>query len=160
MNGYFILHQGWNKLLCENQRNISPTWAARQVMQVKQQNCRMTCDIGEETEGLGNEAEPHSPTLLLLHQHHSSFSNPSISSPMSQVILQPFQCFTYFTSTSPTSHDEPPMISNLSFLELHSSGSDTMNYFALKNHRIEIQSMKVTVEKKKNCLVKSSIVII
>ena len=58
----------------------------------------------------------HSPTLLLLHllyitAHsplpllhlcHSSFSNTSIALPMSQLILQPFCCFTYVTVHSPT----------------------------------------------------------
>ena len=44
----------------------------------------------------------HSPTLLLLHLHHSSFCNPSSASPTSQLILQPFCCFTYITAHSPT----------------------------------------------------------
>ena len=68
----------------------------------------------------------HSPTLPLLHLHHSSFSNPSFASsahsptfpslylchssfykpsitlPMSQLILKPFHCFTYITAHSPT----------------------------------------------------------
>ena len=49
------------------------------------------------------EAEPHSPTLTSLHLRHSSFSNPSAASPTSQLILQPFRCFTYAIGTSPTS---------------------------------------------------------
>ena len=32
---------------------------------------------------------------------HSSFSNPSVASPTSQLILQPFCCFTYVTAHSP-----------------------------------------------------------
>ena len=32
----------------------------------------------------------------------SSFSNLSVTSPMSQLILQPFCCFTYITAHSPT----------------------------------------------------------
>ena len=32
------------------------------------------------------EALPHSPTLTFLHLHHSSFSNPSAASPMSQAL--------------------------------------------------------------------------
>ena len=66
-----------------------------------------------------------SPTILLLHLHHSSFSNPSFASPMSQalqlchlasrpcisgrwdmnraeLILQPFRQFPYVTARSPT----------------------------------------------------------
>ena len=38
-----------------------------------------------------------------LHLRHSSFSKSYIASPTSQVILQPFRCFTYVTGTSPTS---------------------------------------------------------
>ena len=51
----------------------------------------------------------HSPTLPLLHLCHSSFYNPSAVSPMSQVILEPFRCFTYDTGTSHTSPGEQPM---------------------------------------------------
>ena len=51
----------------------------------------------------------HSPTLLPLHLHHSSFCNPSADSPMSQVILQPFCCFSYVTGFSLTSPGEPSM---------------------------------------------------
>ena len=51
----------------------------------------------------------HSPNLLLLHLCHSSFYNPSAALPTSQVILQPFRCFTYVTGNSRTSPGEPPM---------------------------------------------------
>ena len=61
----------------------------------------------------------HSPTLPSLHLRHSSFSNPafasptsqdelcsfsklSVTSPTSQLILQPFPRFTYDTAHSPT----------------------------------------------------------
>ena len=44
----------------------------------------------------------HSPSFLLLHLHHNSFSNPSITLPTSQLILQPFCCFIYVTAHSPT----------------------------------------------------------
>ena len=47
--------------------------------------------------------EPHSSTLTSLHLRHSSFSNPSAALPTSQLILQPFRCFTYIIGTSPTS---------------------------------------------------------
>ena len=42
----------------------------------------------------------HSPTLPSLYLRHSSFSNPSVTSPMSQIILQPFFRFSYVTSSS------------------------------------------------------------
>ena len=44
----------------------------------------------------------HSPTLPSLHLRHISFSNPSVTSPTSRRILQPFRRFTYVTAHSPT----------------------------------------------------------
>ena len=44
----------------------------------------------------------HSPTFPSLHLRHSSFSNPSVTLPMSQLILQLFRSFTYVTAHSPT----------------------------------------------------------
>ena len=43
----------------------------------------------------------HSPSFPSLHLRHSSFSNPSVAL-SSQLILQPFCCFTYVTAHSPT----------------------------------------------------------
>ena len=51
----------------------------------------------------------HSPTLPSLHLRHSSFSNPSVASPTSQFILQPFFRFSYVVSSSLNSPGEPPM---------------------------------------------------
>ena len=51
----------------------------------------------------------HSPNLPSLYLRHSSFSNPSVASPTSQFILQPFFRFSYVTSSSLNSPDEPPM---------------------------------------------------
>ena len=71
-----------------------------------------SCDIGEAKQGFDSSfSNPfcrftyittHFPTLLLLYVHHSSFSNPSVTSPMSLLILQPFGHFTYITGHSPT----------------------------------------------------------
>ena len=101
---------------------IIEAWAARQVTYVKclwrrwssgravewavtyvkrRKGWRMSCDVGE--------APPHSPTLTSLHLRHSSFSNPSAALPTSQLILQPFRCFTYVIGTSHTSPGDPPM---------------------------------------------------
>ena len=44
----------------------------------------------------------HSPSFPSLHLRHSSFSSPSLALPTSQLILQPFRCFTYVTAHSPT----------------------------------------------------------
>ena len=65
------------------------------------------CDVGEGTEGLKNElwrrwSRAHSSTFPSLHLRHSSFSDPSVTLPTSQLILQPFRCFTYVTVHSPT----------------------------------------------------------
>ena len=55
----------------------------------------MSCDEGEATKA-------YSPNFLSLHLRHSSFCNPFIALPTSQLILQPFHCFTYVTDHSPT----------------------------------------------------------
>ena len=44
----------------------------------------------------------HSPNFPSLHLRHSSFSNLSLTSPTSQLILQPFPHFTYVTAHFPT----------------------------------------------------------
>ena len=56
----------------------------------------MSCDVGEVTERLENE-------LCYDYNYElCSFSNLSFTSPMSQLILQPFHCFIYVTAHSPT----------------------------------------------------------
>ena len=56
----------------------------------------MSCDVGKVTERLENEQSSQ------LQSQQSSFSNPSVTSPTSHLILQPFRCFTYVTTHSPT----------------------------------------------------------
>ena len=58
----------------------------------------MSYDVSKVAEGLENEL-----------WRHSSLSNPSAGLPTSQLILQPFSCFTYVIVTSPTSPGEPHM---------------------------------------------------
>ena len=56
----------------------------------------MSCDVGKATEGFENK---------LWHRwsnRKSSFSNLSVASPTSQLILQLFRRFTYVTAHSPT----------------------------------------------------------
>ena len=73
----------------------------------------MCCDVGEVTESLENELCCMS--LYLYIYELCSFSKisvtsptyklitkPSVALPMSQLILQPFRCFTYVTAHSPT----------------------------------------------------------
>ena len=74
----------------------------------------MSCDVGKALLILQPfrhfiYATAHSPTLPSLYVHHSSFSNPSVASPTSQFILQPFFCFSYVTGSSLTSPGKPPM---------------------------------------------------
>ena len=81
-----------------------------------------SCDVREAKEGLENElcsflklchftyVSAHSPTLPSLYLRHSSYSNPSVASPTSQFILQPFFRFSYVTRFSLTSPGEPPML--------------------------------------------------
>ena len=56
----------------------------------------MSCDVDEVMERLENEK--------------SLFSNPSVASPKSQLILQHFFHFSYITGSSLTSPGEPPMM--------------------------------------------------
>ena len=76
------------------------------------------CDVGEAKERLENElwrkgwgmssamtltmSSVHSPNFPSLHLRYNSFSNPSVALRTSQIILQPFCCFTYVTVHSPT----------------------------------------------------------
>ena len=74
----------------------------------------MSCDVGEVTERLENElcftyGTTHSRTLPSLYLRHRSFSNLSIASPASQLILQPFFRFSYVTGSSLMSPGEAPM---------------------------------------------------
>ena len=86
----------------------------------------MSCDVGEVTDSLENElcyislylwallilqafshftcitAHSDSPSFQSLHLRHSSFYNPSLALSTSQLIVQPFRCFTYITAYSPT----------------------------------------------------------
>ena len=48
------------------------------------------------------KSRAHSPTVPLLHQRHSSFSNHSVALPTPQLFLQPFRCFTNVADHSPT----------------------------------------------------------
>ena len=70
----------------------------------------------------------HYPTLPWLYLRHSSFSNPSVASPMSQLIPQPFFRFSYATSSSLNSPGEPPM--HFTYVTAH---SPTVPWFYLRH---------------------------
>ena len=121
-------------------------------MQVKRwKGWRMSYDVGDVTERLENEQSSSitslmsqlilqpfhcftyvtalSPTLPLLHLHHSSFSNLSVTSPTSQLILQPFSLLTQVTAHSPTLpllHLHHSSFSNSSFVSSTSPGEPPM----------------------------------
>ena len=75
----------------------------------------MSCNVGEVTERLKQPCRHftyvtvHSPTLPSFYLRHSSCSNPSVASPTSQLILQPFFRFSYITGSSFTPPSESPM---------------------------------------------------
>ena len=60
---------------------------------------RMSCDVGKPFRHF-TYVTNHSPTLPSLYLRHSSFSKPSVASPTSQFILQPFFRFSYAISSS------------------------------------------------------------
>ena len=57
---------------------------------------RMSCDVGEAMERLENEQSSQ------LQSQQSLFSNLSVTSPTSQLILQHLRCFIYVTAHSPS----------------------------------------------------------
>ena len=68
----------------------------------------MSCDVGKAQEGLENELWRRWSDGIVsewaeLYLRHSSFFNPTVASPTSQLILQPFSCFSYVTDSSLTS---------------------------------------------------------
>ena len=100
-------------------------WAARKW---RKWNEGMSCDVGEVTESLENQNElwrRWSDWKLgeWAHLRLSSFSNP-LALPTSQLILQPFRCFTYSRAHSPnfpSLHLGHSSFSNPSLLYLHHS---------------------------------------
>ena len=76
-----------------------------------------------------SHSRAHSPTFPSLHLRHSSFSKSSVTSPTSQLIIQPFRHFTYVTAHSPillSLYLRHSSFSNLLSLHLrHSSFSNT-----------------------------------
>ena len=70
----------------------------------------MSCDLGEVTEGLENE--------------QSSFSNLSVNSPTSQLIVLPFFRLSYVTGSSP---GVPPIVAN------HILSTSTLRYIDKSN---------------------------
>ena len=108
-------------------------------MQVKRRKgWRMSCDAGEVTEMLENEQSSQ------LQSQQSSFSNLSITSPTSQLILQPFRRFTYITTHSPTLlllHLRHSSFSNRSFASLT---SQVLHLIHLASQQSSFSNLSVT----------------
>ena len=68
-----------------------------------------------------SHSKAHSPTFPFLHLRHNSFCNPSVALLTSQLILQPFRCFTYFTVHSPNTSFASPTSQALHSIHLASS---------------------------------------
>ena len=101
----------------------------------------------------------HSPTLPLLHLSHSSFSNPSVVSPTSQLILQtlpllylrqssffkPFCCFTYVTAHSPNPSVALPtlqlILQTLPFLKLRQSSFSNPSFASPTSQALHLRHL-------------------
>ena len=95
---------GWNTLHTVIWVILKRTACYLNIWIVNLQNdWRMSCSFRHFT-----YVTAHSPTLPSLYLRHSSFSNSSIASPTSQLILQSFR-FSYVTGSSLTSPGEQPM---------------------------------------------------
>ena len=70
------------------------------VTEKRKKGWSMICDVGEAA-------------LPSIYLRHSSFSNPFVASPASQIILQPFFRFSYVTGSSLALPGEPPMFTDL-----------------------------------------------
>ena len=95
----------------------------------------------------------HSPALPSLYLRHSSFSNPSVASPTSQLILQPFFRFSFskLSIASPTSQlilQPFPRFtyvtghsSTLSLLHLHHSSSSNPSFASPKSQDFHLRHL-------------------
>ena len=94
-------------------------WAVTKVKQRK--GCRMSCDVSKAMEGLENELCHHLPTSQLILQPFRCFTYITVHSP-----TLPSRCFTYVTGTSPTSPGEPSMRLNQNLLFIWSKRSSLL----------------------------------
>ena len=76
----------------------------------------------------------HSPTLPSNYLRHSSFSNPSVPSPTSQLILQPCFRFSYVTGSSLTSSGEPPILQPCRHFTYVTTHSTTLSSLYLRHN--------------------------
>ena len=64
--------------------------------------CSLNCSVSPSLLVPSSSKGWDSPTFPSFHIRHNSFPNPSVALPTSQLILQPFHCFTYITAHSST----------------------------------------------------------
>ena len=85
----------------------------------------MSCDVGKATDGLENELDVGEVTERLENElcydynyELCSFSNLSVTSPTSQLLLQPFFRLSYVTGSSLTSPGEPRMETRIVMMKI------------------------------------------
>ena len=88
----------------------------------------------------------HSQTLLSLYLRHSSFSNPSIASPTSQLILQPLFRFSYVTGSSLTSPGRPPLLSNICSVLWTSPTSVHLRHNSFSNPSVALPTSQFIIQ--------------
>ena len=89
----------WRKQSTAVSTSTTNVWSTNKVR--VRFRCKVCFKMAKETV-YPEKCSAHSPSFTLLHLRHSSFSNPSVALHTSQLILQPFRCFTYVTAHSPT----------------------------------------------------------
>ena len=83
----------------------------------------------------------HSPTFPSLLLRHRSFSNPSVTLPTSQLILQLFRCFTYVTAHSPTL--QSPYLRHSSFSNFPSLH---LRHSSFSNHSVTFPTSQLILQ--------------
>ena len=114
------LHISLRNLLPRYLRFSAHRFLDRSPLPIRFHSVTLSCMSGSP----GDVEKPHSPALSSLHLRHSSFSDTSVISPTSQLILQPFRCFTHATGTSPTSPGEPSVLSSVYNAEVNNEYSN------------------------------------
>ena len=97
---HFTVCGSWNKSLhlqlcyCENSGSPASALCHATKLLISRNKWFASCGTSGETYFASPQITAYSPTLPLLQLRRSSFSNPSVASPTSQLILQPFRYFT------------------------------------------------------------------
>ena len=92
--------------------------------------------------------EGRSLILTSLHLRHISFSNPSAALLTSQLILQPFHCFTYVIRTSPTSQINPQPFRCFTYITAHSPTLPPLHLrrSSFSNHSVALPTSQLILQ--------------